>query len=248
MAGRQIHDDRRSRLGKETSQVRGRFQCQVCGETLSVDPEDEKTFLSKTEHDEVFGMQLVTYRVAHIAGDERHINAIIADHEGYFRGYRDSYSEKILRKDQPRINHFWTIFREIPTLSESQLVELAFITDRRERWVLEVVDPGSAKMRELAFMAVDCVEEAERVCESLPSPLIVKIADRELAIWSMDSKLFCVEAKSSRVVALMDRFATLLQNSQQYSRFPSKHLIILAMKLIEENSDFLYIPDLVFHF
>ena len=248
MAGRQIHDDRRSRLEKERSLVRGQFQCQVCGEPLSIDPEDEKTFLSKTEHDEVFGMQLVTYRVAHVTGDERHINAIIADHEGYFRGHRDSYSEKILREDQPRINHFWTIFREIPTLSESQLVKLAFITDRRERWVLEVVNPGSFKMRDLAFMAVDCVEEAEKFCDSVPSPLIANMADRELVIWSRDSRLLCVEAKSSKAVALMDRFATLLQNSQQYSHFPSKHMIILAMRVIEKNPSFLFTPDLVFHF
>ncbi|MHA2119229.1 MAG: hypothetical protein ACW98J_09940 [Candidatus Thorarchaeota archaeon] len=248
MASRQIHDDRRSRLEKEMSLGRGQFLCQVCGETLSVDPEDEKTFLSKTDHEEVFGMQLVTYRVAHIAGNERHINAVILDHKGHFRGHRDSYSEMIQREDQPRINHFWTIFQNVPCLSENRLVKLAFIADRKERWVLELVDPGDVKMRDLAFMAVDCVEEAERVSESLPSPLIVNMADRELVIWSRGSRLLCAEAKTSKAVALMDRFATLLQNSQQDSHFPSKNMIILAMRVIEENPSFLFTPDLLFHF
>ncbi len=248
MAGRQIHDDVKSRLGKEMSLLRGQFQCQLCRETLSLDPEDENTFLSKTEHDEVFGVQLVTYRVAHIEGDERHINSIIVDHEGYYRGHRDSYSENIKPKGQPRINHFWTIFQNVPCLSESRLVKLAFIADRRERWVLEIVNPGRVKMRDLALTAFDRVEEAEKVFESVPSPLIVEMADRELVIWSRDSRLLCVEAKSSKAVALMDRFSTLLQNSQQDSHFPSKHMIILAMKVIEENPSFLFSPDLVFHF
>ncbi|MFW9913538.1 MAG: hypothetical protein ACFFEU_13760, partial [Candidatus Thorarchaeota archaeon] len=72
--------------------------------------------------------------------------------------------------------------------------------------------------------------------------------DRELAIWSIDSRLLCVEAKSSRAIALMDRFATLLENSQQYSQLPNKHMVILAMRLIDRDPDFLYTPDLVFHF
>jgi hypothetical protein len=236
------------RLRKEMSLLRGQFQCQLCKENLSVDPEDKKTYLSKTEHDEVFGMQLVTYRVAHTTGDERHINTIIVDHEGFYRGHRDSYSEKIRLEGLPSINHYFTIFREVYALSKHQLVKLAFITDRREKWVLEVVNPGRVKMRELALMAVDCVEEAERFCGSVPGPLTVEIADRELVIWSMDSRILCVEAKSSRAVALMDRFATLLQNSQQYSRFPSKHMVILAMRLIDRDPDFLFTPDLVFHF
>ena len=253
MAGRQIHDDGR-RLEKEMSLVRGQFQCQVCRETLSVDPDDEKTFLSKTEHDKVFGMQLLTYRVAHVVGDERHVNSIILDHEGFFRGHRDSYAEKIpqkekiLQKGEPRTDHHFTIFEEIPALSEHHLVNLAFITDRQERWVLEIVNPGGVKMHELALLASDRIEEAEKVCEFVPGPLTEVIADRELAIWSSGSKVLCVESKSSRGVALMDRFATLLQNSTQYSRYPSKKMIILAMKVIDENPDFLFTPDLVFHF
>jgi hypothetical protein len=247
MAGRQIHDDVR-RLRKEMSLLRGQFQCQLCKETLSVDPEDKRTFLSMTEHDEVFGMQLVTFRVAHTSGDERHINTIIIDHEGYYRGHRDSYSEKIQREGHPGINHYFTIFREVASLPKHHLVNLAFITDRQERWVLEVVNPGRVKMRDLALMAVDCVEEAERFCGSLPGPLTVETADREIAIWSMDSRLLCVEVKSSRAVALMDRFATLLQDSQQYSRFPNKHMVILAMRLIDRDPEFLFTPDLVFHF
>ncbi|MHA2386661.1 MAG: hypothetical protein ACXAEE_10680 [Candidatus Thorarchaeota archaeon] len=247
MAGRQIHDDVR-RLRKEMSLLRGQFQCQLCKETLSVDPEDKKTFLSRTEHDEVFGMQLVTYRVAHISGDERHTNTIIVDHEGFYRGHRDSYSEEIQREGLPSINHYFTIFREVAALSKHHLVNLAFITDREEKWVLEVVNPGRVKMRELALMAVDCVEEAERFCGSLPGPLTIEIADHEIAIWSMDSRLLCVEVKSSRAVALMDRFASLLQDSQQYSRFPNKHMVILAMRLIDRDPEFLFTPDLVFHF
>ncbi|MFW9889015.1 MAG: hypothetical protein ACFFER_12585 [Candidatus Thorarchaeota archaeon] len=247
MASRQIHDDMRN-LRKEMSLLRGQFQCQICNETLSVDPEDKKTFLSRTEHDEVFGMQLVTYRVAHTTGDERHINTIIVDHEGFYRGHRDSYSERIRQRDQPDINHYFTIFREVAPLSNHHLVNLAFIADRQERWVLEIVNPGRVKIRDLALMAVNVVEEAERVCESLPGPLTGMMWDRELAIWSIDSRLLCVEAKSSRAIALMDRFATLLENSQQYSRLPNKHMVILAMRLIDRDPDFLYTPDLVFHF
>ena len=230
------------------SLLRGQFQCQLCNETLSVDPDDKTTFLSRTEHDEVFGMQLVTYRVAHTAGDERHINTIIVDHDGFYRGHRDSYSETIRREGHLGINHYFTIFREVASLSQHQLVNLAFIADRQERWVLEIVNPGRVKMRDLALMAVNVVEEAERVCESLPGPLTGMMWDRELAIWSMDTRLLCVEAKSSRAIALMDRFATLLENSQQYSRLPNKHMVILAMRLIDRNPDFLYTPDLVFHF
>ncbi len=230
------------------SLVRGEFQCQVCRETLSMDPEDEGTFLSKTEHDQVFGMQLVTYRVAHIMGDERHVNTIILDHEGYFRGHRDYYSEKIGTTEPTRTNHYWTVSREIPTLSESRLVRLAFITDRRQRWVLELVTPGSVKVRELALMAVDRVEEAERVYETVPNHLTLKIADHELEIWLMDSELVCLEARSSETAPLMEKLAMALLSSQHNEPVPSKQLVLFALRVIEEHPEFLSHPDLVFHF
>jgi hypothetical protein len=103
-------------------------------------------------------------------------------------------------------------------------------------------------MNEMALMAVDRVEEAKMIYESEPDHLTIKIADRELAIWLIDSKLLCVEAKSSEAVMLMEKFSILLRNSQQYSHVPNKHLIILAIKVIEENPGLLDHPDLVFHF
>ena len=228
--------------------AKGEFHCQVCKELLFVDPEDERTFLSKTEHDQFFGMQLVTYRVAHTIGDEQHINTIILDQKGYFRGHRDSYSEKIRTSVIPRAKHYWTIFQEVPSLSESRLVRMAFITDMRDRWVLELVAPEGIKIRELALMAVDRVEEAQRVYETPPDHLRVNIADHELEIWLKDSRLLCVETRPGETAELLERLATWFLNSQRSSHIPSKQLMIFAMGLIEEHPELLSCPDLMFHF
>jgi hypothetical protein len=230
------------------SQAKGEFHCQICKKTLSVNPDDERTFLSRTEHDQLFGMKLVTYRVAHIMDDERHVNTIILDHEGYFRGHRDSYSEKIRTAKASPVDHYWTVFQEIPALLESRLIRMAFITDRHDGWVLELVNPGSVKIRELALMAVSRVVEAEKVYEIPPKHLTVKIADHELEIWLKGSELLCVEARSAETAALVKRLATSWLTSQQDTPIPDKKMMILALRVIEEHPEILDCPDLVFHF
>ncbi|UCE10635.1 MAG: hypothetical protein JSW61_01525 [Candidatus Thorarchaeota archaeon] len=249
MASQKVHDEiKRSERESGTSLSRGEFQCQICRETLSLDPEDERTYLSKTEHDRLFGMQLVTYRVEHLMGEERHVNTIILDHEGYFRGHRDSYTEKTQKKERPRPNHYWRMFPGIPALSESRLFKLAFIIDRRERWVLELVAPENVKVPKLALMAVDRVDEAERVYESAPNQMTIKIADLELEVYLMDSRLLCAEAKSSESAPLIEKFAKLMASSKQIAPIPNKKLMTYALKVIEEHPEFLDHPDLVFHF
>ena len=45
----------------------------------------QSTYLAKKEHDAYFGMQLATYKIAHVAGNEMHVNTVVVDQSGAFQ-------------------------------------------------------------------------------------------------------------------------------------------------------------------
>ena len=66
----------------------------ICDEIVVFNPDDEATFTSKTFLEDFFYMKLFRYVVSHTLKDDEHVNVVIVDQNGKYRGHKDAYVSK----------------------------------------------------------------------------------------------------------------------------------------------------------
>ena len=212
------------------------FLCQICSKPIIFSTKDPDTFVSKTEHDTFFGMQLTTYRVSHEVNNERHLNTVIVDHMGFFRGHRDAYTETydtIISSDD---SNYWFKSTESPSLSVHRYLNMFMLIDRCERWVMNIIDSQGVNLLELARVIIDRVEEAEHIYEEKPNRMEITVAHHSLVLWISDSTIICADIKSSTVIPVVESLALAIVSVKDDSNSTLKRSLVLSMKMIENNS------------
>ncbi|MGQ4912979.1 MAG: hypothetical protein ACP6KW_12490 [Candidatus Thorarchaeota archaeon] len=213
------------------------FRCRVCGELLRFDPADPSSFISKTEHDDFFGMQLTTYRIAHDSRSERHINSVVVDHAGLFRGYRDAYVEPVGAAETSTRGTYWVLHEETPAIATTENVTFALLISRTERWVVDIVTPERLNAAEMAALVLDRVEEAWRVYDTIPQPLEMTIADMKLHVWTSDSRVLCVGFTNHSLVRAVDAVARHIVDQTQDSIVPRRRMLHLIFQILETDPE-----------
>ncbi len=213
------------------------FTCRVCGEPIKFDTTDSKSFVTKTEHEDFFGMKLTTYRVSHDVENERHTNSIVVDHMGMFRGHRDAFSEPIEKTDPSIDRSYWIFHEDTPAIESTNNIRLALLINRAERWVVDVVCPKSLNASEIATLVLDRVEEAWRVYNTIPQPMETRIADMGLHVWTTDSRVLCVSFRNGSLAKAVDAIAPHIIGEIEDSIIPRRRMLNLIFQILETNPD-----------
>lgn len=211
------------------------FKCKVCGEKINLDLTDPSAFISKSEHDDFFGMKLTTYRVAHESKKERHVNTIIVDHAGFFRGHRDAYKEPLLETSAPLDRDYWVYHDESPEIERTKNVALALLISRNDRWVINIVCPSNLNASEIATLVIDRVEEAQRVYNNVPHPLETRIADKDMYVWISENRALCVSFTNGALKSTIDSIASHIVDEGDGSLIPQRRLLNAVFKILENN-------------
>lgn len=211
------------------------FKCKVCGETLSFDLTDPSAFLSKSEHEDFFGMKLTTYRVAHESGEEHHVNTIIVDQAGFFRGHRDAYKEPISKDRTSLDRNYWVYHDDSPTIEVTKNVAFALLISRNDRWVIDIVCPNNLNVSEIATLVVDRVEEAERVYNKMPHPMEARIADMDMHVWVSEKRVLCVCFTNGALKSTIDSVAKYIVDEDKGSIIPQRRLLNVVFRILENN-------------
>jgi len=211
------------------------FKCRVCGEPLKFDIEDSSAFISKSEHEDFFGMKLTTYRVAHDSTEERHVNTIIVDHAGFFRGHRDAYTEP-LDDIRPALDrNYWVFHEESPTIEKTENVRLALLISRADRWIVDVVCPSNLNASEIATLMVDRVEEAQRVYNTIPQPMETRVADMDIRAWTSDARVLCVSFTNGSLMSIINSLAEHIVTENENSIVPRRRMLSVIFKILETD-------------
>jgi hypothetical protein len=211
------------------------FKCKICGEPLKFDIKDPKAFISKSDHEDFFGMKLTTYRIAHDSSDERHVNTIIVDHAGFFRGHRDAYIEPLDGITPTIDRNYWTFHEEGSPIEKTENVQLAFLISRIDRWVVDVVRPSNLNVSEIATLMVDRVEEAQRVYNVIPQPLESRVADMDVRAWISDERILCASFTNGKLSRAIDSIAEHIVTENGDSIVPRRKLLSAIFKILEKN-------------
>ena len=211
------------------------FKCKVCGETLSFDLTDPSAFISKSEHEDFFGMKLTTYRVAHESAEERHVNTIIVDHAGLFRGHRDAYKEPLSKARTSLERDYWVYHDESPEIERTKNVALALLVSRNDRWVIDIVCPSNLNASEIATLVIDRVEEAQRVYNKIPHPMEARIADMDMHVWVSEKRALCVCFTNGALKSTIDSVVRHIVDEDGGSIIPQRRLLNAIFKILESN-------------
>jgi hypothetical protein len=213
------------------------FKCRVCGEPIKFDMKDPTAFISKSEHEDFFGMKLTTYRVAHDTIDERHFNTIIVDHAGFFRGHRDAYTEPLDATRHTLDRNYWVFHEESSAIEKTENVQLALLISRKDRWVIDIVCPSTMKVSETATLVIDRVEEAQRVYSTVPQPMEARIADMDLHVWLSDERVLCVSFTNGALMKSLETVATHIVTQTEDSIIPRRRMLNIIFQILENNPE-----------
>ncbi|MFW9924662.1 MAG: hypothetical protein ACFFDW_15375, partial [Candidatus Thorarchaeota archaeon] len=161
-----------------------KIKCKLCNHEIVFDVEDENTFISKTLHQDFFGMRLITYRVQHVVNEERHLNAVLIDHKNLFRGHVDAYNVPLHEEEQSPVNNneYMLLEEEIEIPISNKLIANFFIASL-DGWILEVVKIPKSKTVAILKNIYEKIEESKKIYEIIPQPLNVLVADLECSVW-----------------------------------------------------------------
>lgn len=213
------------------------FTCKICQNKVLFNCNNKKSYLSKSEHEKFFGMQLTTYRIAHDSLEERHVNTVLVDHKGYFRGHIDAYRELLVKESYvvEAVLHRLSLEEGKP-LNEHNYFEIFLFFDRTKLWVLDLICPTNIKPLDLARIILKEIEKAEKIYTEIPCRFSINIADKSLIIWIEETKVAAVAIKTNRINPSIE---LLIQKIMKFyidhnKLIPNRRTFLIAINAITE--------------
>lgn len=194
---------------------------------MEFDKDDESTFISCTKHKKFFGMELFSYRVMHtcLINNEKHINTILVDQTGLFRGYVDAYTENIeLKKEiedtsedfSSKYINYSKLSDNIPNIENNPLINLFLFFDTNNMWLLEIVKKDlELKSVELIKLITDKLLDIKKIYTKEPKSTKISIADLDLHLWNSEGKIIAISFKNNNNFDIIDK--TILEMLNYYT-------------------------------
>ncbi len=194
------------------------FHCKLCNKEMLFNVSDKQTYLTKRDHNKYFGIQLATYQVAHVFGGEMHVNTVIVDERGSFKGHVEAYPVPLSGfLTSGEVPAFERILRVVPEenipLRSHKLVETLFLLDRETQQVLALICPESLKILEIAKISLEKVKEHEKLFEHLDKTPILNIAGQIFHFWASGNRILVASLTSEEGLPAFDVVAKKLLES-----------------------------------
>ncbi len=184
------------------------FQCKLCHVAMSFRIDDNTSYLQKKVLEKYFGMQLATFQVAHMAGNEMHINSIMADETGSFKGFVEAYPVPLSEfafagKETYEENRFQKIPEGNVPLMNHSFLEILYLMDIRSLQILELIDPSILNIEEIAKIVLKKVGEFQKIYGDKFASTQLTIADKKFNIWIFKDNILFAGFKNALYI---DRF------------------------------------------
>ncbi len=226
---------------------RTEFPCPLCGKIVFLKVDDPQSYLSRTEHEKYFGMQLATYRVAHQAAGERHVISVLVDHKGYYRGLIDAFAEKKHQETKPltqaAVSETETQWRvlDINRLSdyhhELPSIDFFLFFNTEEKLVVPLHYNKKFNFLEFTTLLLKKLDEARKIYGDEMKHLQVSIADKIVHTWTQNNNIVAIGLQHAKVEALVngwiERFLSVPQLLDQLHHHAEP--IFLVLKILDQQ-------------
>ena len=212
------------------------FVCKICGKKILFDSSNPNSYLSKSPHEKFFGMQLTTFRVPHNNSAQRHVNTILVDHKGFFRGHIDCYID--LKQEETYIVDAVLhplALKDGKPLRNHTFFDTFFVFDRTKLWVLDLICPSNIKALDLTEHLLREIQNALTIYTDLPHLMTIRIADKQFHLWILGSIAVVVSLRggmtlSTNMSELLSKITYLYADDEAST--PNRRTLLVAVNAI----------------
>lgn len=140
------------------------FVCKICGSEVKFSVNNPNSYISKREHDTFFGMNLFSFRVQHEIENERHINSVIVDSKGLYRGHLDAYAERLVEENLTDGYYLETV-EETQELPRKPLI-FFYLYDLSSHLLLEFISAEGMNLKVLFSQVLKRIHEFQQLYET----------------------------------------------------------------------------------
>ena len=203
----------------------------ICDEIVVFNPDDEATFTSKTFLEDFFYMKLFRYVVSHTLKDDEHVNVVIVDQNGKYRGHKDAYVSKT---SIPILDSKYTSITD--QIINHKFIELFFLVNPFSHTIFEYINEIHIKTTTLVEKITSFIEENKEIYEILPTELIFSYANKTFNIKLLSESNYCCfsfEGENEIQKELLEQLLPLFNSNlnETLSHSPIQKLIILILKI-----------------
>lgn len=225
------------------------FKCMICEEIIAFNIEDQSSYQSKTYLEDFFYMKLFRYVVSHTSQEEEHVNVVIVDQNGKYRGHKDAYISK------PSISITYSNYKSITDqLINHKFIELFFIVNQSIQTIMEYVNEIHIKTASMTEKILSFLEESKEIYEILPSELVFSYANKNFYIYLLNGSYFGCASFSDKIDVQKELIGKLLSNfnakiNESFVNTPLQKLFLLILKISNidtfNKNDLVYIQKLL---
>ncbi len=217
------------------------FNCKLCNTPIRFHIDDDSSYLDKQSHQSFFGLDLATYRVAHVSRDQMHINSALVDDKGLFHSLIEAFAIPLYEASKIKVGsspgEISITKARVEPLRQHSSIDTMYIMDLEKMTMIELICPSVIKSVEIGRIIVDKLHEIFRVYSDPPRKASVLVADKKYEIWISGSIVFALSFKKQDYVNefenFMDKLVELKYKGQAWS---SKHeRLLLALKYTEKT-------------
>jgi hypothetical protein len=158
----------------------------LCDEIIAFNVEDKKTFQSSTILEEFFSMKLSRFVVSHQLEEEEHVNVVIVDHDGKYRGHKDGYISKKSLQEKTEI---FQVFADYQI--DHDKIDVFLIINLSAKRIYEYINVIHVKLNSLTEKIDFFIKENQEIFEILPEELVYKYASRNFYLLKVVEDIFC---------------------------------------------------------
>ena len=214
------------------------FPCKICHTSIKFRIDDNTSYLHKKVLEKYFGMQLVTFQVAHLAGNEMHMNSVMADETGAFKGYVEAYPVPLSEFSLEENKLFEeTRFQKIPEgnipLKNHAFLEILYLMDLKTLQILELINPSAFNVEEIARFALSKIEEFKKIYTESPQSIQMAIADKNFSMWLFKDNILVASFNNANFIDKFDPIARKFVEQTFYDLVVKVDQVKTALKFLE---------------
>lgn len=161
------------------------FKCVICQDIIAFNTEDPTTYESSTVIEEFFSMKLTRFVVKHLHDTEEHVNVVIADQDGKYRGHKDAYIE---HGTSQILNKIYSSNTE--HIIDHKTIDMFIVLDLDQAVVREYINSIRIKTPALAEKIDNFIKETKEIYEIIPADLVYSYAKKNFHLMLVEKNIF----------------------------------------------------------
>ena len=197
-----------TRLISDKQPLQTEVKCKLCGELIRFNIDDATSYLNKKAHQTFFGMDLVTYRIAHLSSNQMHVNSVLVDNKGFVHGLIEAYAipldEQPKKNDGTSVPELTRISDNEQPLRQHQVLETSFLFNMKNLTFIELICPISIKSMEIGKIILEKMQEILLIYTTPPEVTSVTVADKKYDVWISGPKMIATNFRKRDQFEIFD--------------------------------------------